>query len=119
VLILIAGLVENSSFLGLTGRIHAGKRLCYFLEERLDVKSSLGTGLDEHDVEFLGFLFALFGAYLSDLVGVTCVRITDLKLTLIPELEIVTPLLSQIGLVSDKHNNNIIPTLGTHIIDPL
>lgn len=59
----------------------------------LDIVADLGTGLDEHQVVLLGFVLSL-------LCG-------DLALVV------------QVSLVSNQHNNNIIASLGSYVVDPL
>lgn len=59
----------------------------------LDIVSSLGAGLNEHDVEFLGLALAFLNADLA--------------------------LVRQIGLVANEHDNDILAALCPHIVNPL
>ena len=52
-----------------------------------------GTCLDKHQVVLLGLVFTLLRGNL--------------------------PLLIQISLVADQHNNNVIPSLSSYVVDPL
>lgn len=72
--------------------LHPRQSLRDPLKQRLDIMSHLGTRLDEHKIMLLGLLLALRGGNF--------------------------PLLIQIRLIPDQDNNDIVPALAAHVVDP-
>jgi hypothetical protein len=71
---------------------HARQCLRYSLEQRLDVVAELCARLDEHEIVLLGLFLALLRRHFA--------------------------LVVQIRLVSYQHDDNVISTLGTNVVDP-
>ena len=65
----------------------------FFPEKLLDVVAGLGRCLDEHDIELLGLALAVLGGDL--------------------------PLVAQVSLVADEHDDHVGTALRPHVVDPL
>ena len=75
------------------GSLHTRQSLCYPLKKVLDVVTQLRTRLDEHEVVLLGLLLTLLCSNL--------------------------PLVVEIRLVANQHDNHIVASLGSYVVDPL
>ncbi len=72
--------------------LHPRQRLGNPSKQIFDVMSDLGAGFDEHEVVGLGFLFALLCCDFA--------------------------LVVQVGLVTNQHDDHVVSSLASHVIDP-
>lgn len=75
------------------GALHARQCLRYSPEERLDVVAQFRARLDEHEVVFACLVLALLRCHLA--------------------------LVVEVRLVAHQHNDDVVPSLGPHIVYPL
>lgn len=72
---------------------HTRKCLCYPLEQILDIVAKLSTSFHKHQIVLLGFILSLLRCDFSFFV--------------------------QISLVANQHNDNVVSSLRSDIINPL